>query len=266
MRFIVWLLIAPIALLAGILWMPVHVCSVVYFIYSKGGDFDEPDWILPWAPGFWLYALLDRAWPLKITETPKDAVEVSMSEPATLADLYEVELRWEDARRRRIEEPTQKEDEVTTAIYISESLVKNARKFATDAHAGQFRRDGVTPYISHPEGVAELVDEPAAKAVAWLHDVIEDCDVTEASLRLLFPGNVVDAVVLLTKVDVKDHLTYIRQIKVNHLACTVKIADMRHNLSCDPTYTQRLRYTTALSILLDYPEIVSTTTDQKKEV
>lgn len=34
-----------------------------------------------------------------------------------------------------------------------------ARNIAAECHAGQFRRDGITPYIIHPEKVAEIVEK-----------------------------------------------------------------------------------------------------------
>lgn len=56
--------------------------------------------------------------------------------------------------------------------------VKLAEKIATELHAGQFRADGLTPYIEHPKAVAELVKEYGGSersvCVAWLHDIMEE--------------------------------------------------------------------------------------------
>ena len=53
-----------------------------------------------------------------------------------------------------------------------------AKEFATKIHEGQFRADGVTPFINHPARVAELVEryggDERAVCVAWLHDVFEE--------------------------------------------------------------------------------------------
>lgn len=53
-----------------------------------------------------------------------------------------------------------------------------AKEFATKIHEGQFRADGVTPFINHPARVAELVErnggDECAVCVAWLHDVFEE--------------------------------------------------------------------------------------------
>jgi (p)ppGpp synthase/HD superfamily hydrolase len=55
------------------------------------------------------------------------------------------------------------------------NAVKKVEVIATKAHEGQYRRDGVTPYIEHPKAVAARVKgDEKAEMVAWLHDVIED--------------------------------------------------------------------------------------------
>ena len=55
------------------------------------------------------------------------------------------------------------------------NAVKKVEVIATKAHEGQYRRDGVTPYIEHPKAVAARVrGDEKAEMVAWLHDVIED--------------------------------------------------------------------------------------------
>jgi len=51
---------------------------------------------------------------------------------------------------------------------------------AARAHAGYFRKDGVTPFIVHPARVASLAahfdGNHIAIISAWLHDVFEDCE------------------------------------------------------------------------------------------
>ena len=54
-------------------------------------------------------------------------------------------------------------------------LVERAKDLAHRAHAGQVDKAG-RPYIEHVARVAARVaDDPEAEAVAWLHDVLEDC-------------------------------------------------------------------------------------------
>jgi (p)ppGpp synthase/HD superfamily hydrolase len=58
--------------------------------------------------------------------------------------------------------------------------VEIATEAASQAHRGQFRKNGKTPFIVHPTRVAELVKfyggDHIGVIAAWLHDVIEDCD------------------------------------------------------------------------------------------
>lgn len=84
------------------------------------------------------------------------------------------------------------------------SLVMKAAQFAAKAHAGQLRKDGKTPFIAHPARVAGRVATlPFATeelvAVAYLHDVLEDCPVTKGTLEGLFGLDVADLVDHLTK-------------------------------------------------------------------
>lgn len=71
------------------------------------------------------------------------------------------------------------------------SLIERAARFAVNAHAGQFRKDGVTPYIEHPARVAGLVAvHPKSTehmvAAAFLHDVLEDTHVVADTLYKAF--------------------------------------------------------------------------------
>ncbi|VFS46676.1 HD domain-containing protein [Budvicia aquatica] len=64
------------------------------------------------------------------------------------------------------------------------SLEQRAKAFATQVHqnANQLRKYTNAPYIVHPAAVAELVrsvpHSPEMIAAAWLHDTVEDTQVT----------------------------------------------------------------------------------------
>lgn len=63
---------------------------------------------------------------------------------------------------------------------IKEELILNkAATFAAIAHAGQFRKDGHTPYIIHPLRVGMLVRDFGGLwfevIIAYWHDILEDC-------------------------------------------------------------------------------------------
>ncbi len=85
-------------------------------------------------------------------------------------------------------------------------MIAHAATFAAEAHAAvaQVRKYTGEPYIVHPEAVAALVAEAggddAMVAAAWLHDVVEDTEVSLATLRDLFGDDVADLVFWLTDV------------------------------------------------------------------
>ena len=70
------------------------------------------------------------------------------------------------------------------------TLVTQAAIFAANAHDGATRKGSGIPYIVHPMEAAAiaatLTDDPQVVAAAVLHDVMEDCGVTEAELRVKF--------------------------------------------------------------------------------
>ena len=70
---------------------------------------------------------------------------------------------------------------------VHKKAIKIAANAATQAHRGQFRKDRKTPYIVHPQRVAERVKffggDHVGIIAAWLHDVMEDCPGGEAIVR-----------------------------------------------------------------------------------
>ena len=110
-----------------------------------------------------------------------------------------------------------------------QSIVDLALSIARKAHEGQLDKAGVD-YIEHPIYVASQVDTEEEKAVALLHDVIEDSPVSaEELLQAGLPETVVTAVQVLTKKKEQDYQTYLENVKKNPLARVVKLADLKHN-------------------------------------
>lgn len=108
-------------------------------------------------------------------------------------------------------------------------MLELALSIATKAHRGQFDKVGID-YIEHPIFVASQVDSEEEKAVALLHDVIEDSSVTaEELLNAGLPETVVTAVQILSKKKGQDYQTYLKTVKSNPLARAVKLADLKHN-------------------------------------
>jgi (p)ppGpp synthase/HD superfamily hydrolase len=129
-----------------------------------------------------------------------------------------------------------------------------AEQIATAAHAGQTRRDGLTPYISHPAAVVNRLkgESEDVIAAAWLHDVVEDTlvgpyELLKAGINPL----VIEAVMCLTKRRGQGYFTYLCAVKANPIARKVKIADMLHNLSDSPTDAQIVKYAKGLLALVE---------------
>lgn len=73
---------------------------------------------------------------------------------------------------------------------------------------------------------------PQRSAVAYLHDVLEDTEVTAEILALFFRPQTVQAVVTLTRVEGETYAEYVERIAATRelLPVEVKKADLAHNL------------------------------------
>jgi len=107
-----------------------------------------------------------------------------------------------------------------------------ASAIASLAHRGQVDKLGYD-YIDHPARVADAfdwLDEPVAHCAAWLHDVVEDSDITAKDLLAagMLP-EIVEVVELLTRRDDVADEEYYRRIRQRPIALAVKLADLADN-------------------------------------
>jgi guanosine-3',5'-bis(diphosphate) 3'-pyrophosphohydrolase len=143
------------------------------------------------------------------------------------------------------------------------TTVERARVFATAAHAavGQVRKYTFEPYIVHPAEVAKIVRDAggsdAMVAAAWLHDTVEDTDVTIEIVRAEFGDEVADLVGWLTDVSkpedgnraVRKAMDREHSASAPAEAQTVKLADliantrsiMKHDVAFAKTYLEEKR-------------------------
>ena len=130
-----------------------------------------------------------------------------------------------------------------------------AERIARLAHAGQTEESTGDDYIRHVERVVGLVDGDDAKAVAWLHDVIEDSDWTAVDLaRAGIAPLVIAAVELLThdpRVSYEEYIAALveSQAPAAPLARAVKRADLRDHLRPNCPARLQSRYEAALIVL-----------------
>lgn len=125
----------------------------------------------------------------------------------------------------------------------TKDIVHEAEIFATEAHKGQSRPNAAADaYIDHPKQVVEIVRSvdgtPEELAATWLHDVVEDTDVTLDQIRERF-GNAVAEIVdgLTDPLDFADKPTKIRKkmqaervINKSDSVKRIKVADQTANV------------------------------------
>ena len=130
-----------------------------------------------------------------------------------------------------------------------EPLYSKALELCVSAHKGQFRKDGETPYSEHPIAVAEALTCPLEKIVALLHDVVEDTDVPINHIHRVFGRLVAKYVALLTKDPGQDYDLYVETLSHFMVCRNVKIEDMNHNLSSNPSRKAIAKYKRARIII-----------------
>lgn len=126
------------------------------------------------------------------------------------------------------------------------NLIQKAYSFAEEKHKGQLRKSG-DPYITHLIEVAYILatlqSGPSTIAAGFLHDTIEDCDVTKEEISQNFNADIAEIVFCLTKIKALSHnrrhdkdfvaeghrkifLGMARDIRV----IIIKLADRLHNM------------------------------------
>lgn len=104
-----------------------------------------------------------------------------------------------------------------------------AKRICLRVHEGQFDKAGEA-YYKHPFAIAEMVDDDKAKQVAYLHDAVEDSEIgIEYLIEQGFDEDVVMAIEAISKRPEENYDDYIKRVKLNKLASSVKIKDMMHN-------------------------------------
>ncbi len=131
--------------------------------------------------------------------------------------------------------------------YMNDASINEVMKaldFATEAHRGQVRLSG-EPYIIHPIQVAGILAElhldPATVATGFLHDVVEDTDISIEDIEEEFNETIaflVDGVTKLGKINfqskqealAENHRKMLIAMSKDLRVIIVKLADRLHNM------------------------------------
>jgi len=108
-------------------------------------------------------------------------------------------------------------------------LERKAFDIAHKAHFGQIDKAG-NDYIHHPIAVAMGCTTEKSRIVGFLHDVVEDTDVTLGDLAKEFDSDIITAINLVTKTNNVYYPKYLEDIKTNDIAREVKLSDLTHNM------------------------------------
>ena len=109
-----------------------------------------------------------------------------------------------------------------------------ALDFASNAHKGQYRWDGITKYIEHPKAVVALLKSwkmynQTVINAGYLHDVLGDTNVTRSDIIQEFGLECADLVSELTRPENADYIEHCA--KMSKLASLIKQADILCNLT-----------------------------------
>ena len=129
-----------------------------------------------------------------------------------------------------------------------------ARALARLAHRGQ-KYGGDDYFEKHVMSVVSRValdpnSEPNHVLVAYLHDAVEDTELTMLDLDAFgFPPPVLNAIEAISRQEGEAYFAYINRVAANPLAAFVKRHDLLENLSNNPAAGLRARYKKALAII-----------------
>ncbi len=120
---------------------------------------------------------------------------------------------------------------------IQKKVFQKAITLATDKHRGQ--EWGFYPYIIHLDRTALILQEfeyylPIYQVTAWLHDIVEDTDVSQSYINSEFPHSIAVMIAAVTDPEgksrsIRKSLLY-SQLREYPLAIPLKLADRLCNV------------------------------------
>ncbi|QQG41391.1 MAG: HD domain-containing protein [Candidatus Woesebacteria bacterium] len=156
-------------------------------------------------------------------------------------------------------------------LIAKEPLLQKAWAVAEENHAGQFRKDGVTPYFTHCVGVTRImyeewgITDPEKLAVGLLHDTVEDTNLTIEDIHIAFGEEVAFGVESVTQFSPEKEAKQIKTVAdlenvrkvfaktlVKPIVAIYKLADRLYNMRDMATMPQEKRVAKAIETLNDY--------------
>lgn len=130
-------------------------------------------------------------------------------------------------------------------------LIAKAAAFSARAHNGQLRKDGITPYFYHCSMVAYFVQKYCSDetnindmiAAAYLHDTIEDCDISIDEIKKEFGDQIAGYVLGLTNVYTKKAFPKLNRQTRKNAECV--------RLVNEPVNTQQIKLADRLANIID---------------
>ena len=162
-----------------------------------------------------------------------------------MEDLYNWQTKYVNCKyaERLLNKLSELNQQVTQPVNIDE--IQKGIYYAKKYHGSQMRQSG-DPYYSHPIEVAYMVAEYTALKIpqyfrtdmiitSLLHDTLEDTDLSEKMISMVFGEQIVSQVIDLTrvksygKISAADTLNILYQQK-KHDVLLIKLFDRLHNM------------------------------------
>ena len=112
-----------------------------------------------------------------------------------------------------------------------EFFLELAKQLAKEYHKGQVDKAGVDYFSGHVMSVVNGVSTVEEKIVAYLHDTLEDTELSYLDLMVLgFSDKVINGVIFITKDKKESYEDYLEHVKSNELSRAVKLSDLTNNM------------------------------------
>lgn len=112
-----------------------------------------------------------------------------------------------------------------------EYFLELSKQLAKEYHKGQVDKAEIDYFSGHVMSVVNGVSTVEEKIVAYLHDTLEDTELSYLDLMVLgFSDKVINGVIFITKDKKESYEDYLKHVKSNELSRAVKLSDLTNNM------------------------------------